>query len=115
MMESWELPLESIYIAKGMEFKDQSIEQCRKVKGKGVNLGHMKNDVFLGLFMAAKAEGLTPEETKNYGKHMRINLYCVSSNVCKVSADSLKPRASKRRYGTIWRRWAKVARLSRKH
>ena len=32
------------------------------MKGKGENLGHMKNYVFLGLFMAAKAEGLEQQD-----------------------------------------------------
>ena len=60
---SWELPRDSLYVAMGIEYKDLYIEKCREVKGQGIDLGHQKNYVFLGLYMAAKKAGTLSAES----------------------------------------------------
>ena len=64
VVESWEIPMDCNYVTKGIELKDQYINYCRQMKGKGEDLGHMKNYVFLGLYIAAKMDGLDPQQTE---------------------------------------------------
>ena len=77
VVESWEIPLASNYVSKGMELKDQYIGYCRQMKGKGEDLGHMKNYVFLGLYIAAKMDGLDTQQAETMetiiGKRVRDN------------------------------------------
>ena len=56
---SWKIEPESDYIAQAMKFKSLYSKKCREVKGKGVDLGHQRNWVFLGLLVAMK------EDTQN--------------------------------------------------
>ena len=76
VITSWELPRDSLYIEQAMRFKDEYIRKCRTVKGKGQDLGHMKNYVFLGLMMAGKADKRIGEQHQGIleelvGKHLR--------------------------------------------
>ena len=60
---SWELPMDATYISKGMDFKEQYATHCRNNKGQGVNLGHQKNYIFMGLYVAMIGDSeLTSEE-----------------------------------------------------
>ena len=59
---SWELDKDSPYVLEGVKMKDAYQQECRKVKGTGVSLGHMKNYCMIGLFTAAKKdETLSPD------------------------------------------------------
>ena len=62
---SWELPMDATYITKGMEFKEQYAANCRKNKGQGLNLGHQKNYIFMGLYVAMMGDNDLTQEEKN--------------------------------------------------
>ena len=53
---SWRLDVNSEYITSAMKFKDLYSKKCRAVKGQGVDLGHQRNWVFLGLLVAMKED-----------------------------------------------------------
>ena len=53
---SWKLETLSSYILKGMQFKEIYSKKCKEVKGKGVDLGHQRHFVFLGLLVALKED-----------------------------------------------------------
>ena len=46
---SWRLEPDCPYITQGMKFKELYNKKCREVRGKGQDLGHQRNWVFLGL------------------------------------------------------------------
>ena len=76
MYMSWETDRDTPYIAEGMKMKEQYTEDCRKVRGQGVSLGHVKNYCMLGIFVAAKKDPNITEEQKQkleelMGKHLR--------------------------------------------
>ena len=56
MYLTWDITPESVYIAKPMEFKDQYSKDCRNVKGTGKNLGHQKNYIFMGIYLAMRQD-----------------------------------------------------------
>ena len=59
---SWELEKDSECITQGMKYKEQYSEYCRKNKGKGIDLGHQRNYIFMGLLMSMnKDKDLDPE------------------------------------------------------
>ena len=64
-VESWELSRDSPYVEKSMEWKDRYFKDCKANRGKGVDLGHMKNYVFLALFLAHKADKDGTQEEKD--------------------------------------------------
>ena len=59
---SWELPRDPNYVTRGMEYKEAYGKACRDIKGKGQNIGHQKNYVFMGLFIALKEDKDVSEE-----------------------------------------------------
>ena len=54
--KSWELPPDSPYVAKAMDYKQHYSEACRKSRGTGKNLGHQKNYIMMGMFLAHQAD-----------------------------------------------------------
>ena len=52
VIQTWELERGSEYVKKAMEMKEAYVQEARSVKGQGVDLGHMKNWVFVGLWLA---------------------------------------------------------------
>ena len=61
LLESWEMDRESPYVGKTMDMKELYQRHCRERKGE--DLGHMKNYLMMGLYMAHKTDtGATPEE-----------------------------------------------------
>ena len=77
-LTSWELPLDSPYILKAMAMKDTYSKDCREAKGTGVNLGHQKNYVFMGVYRAMRASKDITEMEKAeleemVGKHLRTD------------------------------------------
>ena len=53
---SWRLEPDCPYITQGMKFKELYNKKCREVRGKGQDLGHQRNWVFLGLLVALKED-----------------------------------------------------------
>ena len=53
------------FFPKGMQFKDLYSKQGREVKGKGIDLGHQRNWVFLGLTVALKEDTDTTSSQKD--------------------------------------------------
>ena len=64
-VESWELARDSPYVEKAMEWKDRYIKDCKASRGRGIDLGHMKNYILLGLFMAHQKEAGSTQEHKD--------------------------------------------------
>ena len=55
-----------------MQFKDLYSKKGREVKGKGINLGHQRNYVFLGLLVAAKEDNDTGSTQKEELEQLAI-------------------------------------------
>ena len=70
---SWRLERDSPYIQKGMQFKDLYSKKGREVKGKGINLGHMRNYVFLGLLVAAKEDEDVSQDQKETVERLAVS------------------------------------------
>ena len=71
-----------------MEFKDQYIQDCKEVKGKGVNLGHMKNYIMMGLFVSVKKDKDASSQDKELlesliGKGLRDTEGCLSTEFAR--------------------------------
>ena len=76
VVESWELNRDPPYVEKAMEYKDRYFKDCKANRGKGVDLGHMKNYVFLAMYLAHKMDPDGTQEEKDameemIGKNMR--------------------------------------------
>ena len=63
---SWEFPPDTAYVDQGMKFKDQYSKDCRAAKGTGKDLGHQKNYIFLGIYVAYRADRDNPTESKEF-------------------------------------------------
>ena len=75
VMESWEVPTDSVYITEAMKFKEEYQRACRENKGKGKDLGHMKNYILCSFFMAHKKDpNGTVEERKELDDLMGTKL-----------------------------------------
>ena len=86
IFQAWELDMQSMYIKNGMEFKEAYMKECRRVKGSGTNIGHMKNYILMGLYQAYKAdadnspadkdtmERLVGAKVRNSDKRLSISL-----------------------------------------
>ena len=70
VVESWELNRDSPYVEKTMEYKDRYFKDCKANRGKGVDLGHMKNYVFLALYLAHKVDPDGTQEEKDAMEEM---------------------------------------------
>ena len=57
MYHSWEMPDGSPYVDLAMDYKGIYSEACKKARGTGTNLGHQKNYVMMGIFLAYQADG----------------------------------------------------------
>ena len=73
---AWEFPPDTAYVDQGMKFKEQYSKDCRAAKGTGKDLGHQKNYIFLGIYVAYRADRDNPTESKEFmenhvGKLMR--------------------------------------------
>ena len=65
VVESWELQRDSPYVEKAMELKDRYFKDCKANRGKGIDLGHMKNYVFLSLYQAHRADQQGTQEERD--------------------------------------------------
>ena len=63
---SWEFPPDTSYVDQGMKFKDQYSRDCRAAKGTGKDLGHQKNYIFLGIYVAYRADKDNSPESKDF-------------------------------------------------
>ena len=56
MYHSWEMPDGCPYVDSAMDYKMNYSEACRKARGTGTNLGHQKNYIMMGIFLAFQAD-----------------------------------------------------------
>ena len=64
LYQSWELERDSPYISEGVKMKEQYSEDCRKIRGQGISLGHQQNYCMLGLYVAAKEDKSITDDHK---------------------------------------------------
>ena len=65
VVESWELNRDSPYVEKPMQYKDRYFTDCKANRGQGADLGHMKNYVFLSLYLAHRADPQGTQEERD--------------------------------------------------
>ena len=68
MYHSWEMPDGSPYVDMAMDYKMNYSEACRKARGTGTNLGHQKNYIMMGIFLAFQADRTTAPRTSRSWK-----------------------------------------------
>ena len=73
---SWEGPPDWKYTTLAMEYKHVYIDHCRKAKGTGKDLGHQKNYIALGMYLAFMADETNGKKEKEememlFGKKLR--------------------------------------------
>ena len=61
---AWEGPAEWAYVEKGVEYKKHYSERCREARGTGTRLGHMKNYIAFGMYLAYRGDREAPPEDR---------------------------------------------------
>ena len=55
-VDSWDCHRDCQYVISGMRMKDVYLAKCKEVRGKGVDLGNIRNYLFMGLYLQMKED-----------------------------------------------------------